>query len=89
MNNRINRVVLEAVKGKEHFRLIYLNTPVGRREAKLAVREWLLNCEIDFDRQDAERFWKAIDGGQFCGTCDPRVEGGAERETRRGKWTSK
>lgn len=41
-----NALALEAVKGKDHFLLVYPNTPTGRLEAKEAVRTWLLDCEL-------------------------------------------
>ncbi len=56
-----NSSVVEAMKGNEHFMLLYPNTLAGRLAAKRAVRGWLLDCELDFNRQDAEQFWTAID----------------------------
>ena len=45
-----NALALEAVKGKDHFLLVYPNTPTGRFEAKQAVRTWLLDCEAGLQR---------------------------------------
>jgi len=56
-----NRQVLEFVKNNEHFRLVYARTPAGRTAARAAVRKWLIDCELDFNRLDAESLWKAID----------------------------
>ena len=42
-----DRQVLEIAKNDDHFLLVYPNTPAGRTAAKGAVREWLLNCELD------------------------------------------
>ena len=82
-NHALNALALELVKGKDHFLLVYPNTPTGRSEAKQAVRTWLLDCEFDFDRQDAEQFWKAIDARRFGGRIDCRAEGGAPWDTSR------
>ena len=68
----ITRVV-EAVKGSDNFLLIYPNTPTGRLAAKRAVRVWLLDCELDVNRQDAEQFWRAIDAHRFDARFDLRV----------------
>ena len=59
------RLVVEFVKRSNHFVLIYPNTPTGRMAAKGAVRDWLLDYELDFDRNDAEMFRKAIDMNRF------------------------
>jgi hypothetical protein len=77
-----NALALEAVKGKDHFLLVYPNTPTGRLEAKEAVRTWLLDCELDFNHQDAERFWKAIDARRFSGAFYCRAAGGLPWDTR-------
>lgn len=60
-----NAIVVEAVKGNDHFLLLYRNTPVGRLTAKQAVQAWLRDCELDFNRQDAEKLWRAIDARRF------------------------
>ena len=60
-----DRQVLEFVKNGDHFLLVYLNTPAGRTAAKGAVREWLLNCELDFDHDDAQMLYEAIDVDRF------------------------
>jgi hypothetical protein len=75
--------ILEAVKGNDHFLLIYPSTPAGRLAAKQAVRTWLLDLELDFNRQDAERLWGAIDARRFSGRFDRRAEGGVQWDTRR------
>lgn len=72
-----NALTLEVVKGKDHFVLVYPNTASGRIEAKLAVRSWLLNRQLNFSCQDAERAWDAIDeywfgGGSFHPAEDQR-----------------
>ena len=76
-----NTLVLEAVKDNEHFLLVYPNTPAGRLEAKRAVQTWLLNCELDFNRQDAEQFWRAIDTRRLSARFDR--QGGVQRDMRR------
>jgi hypothetical protein len=60
-----DRQVVQLVKQNDHFVVVYPNTPTGRIEAREAVRDWLLDCELDFDRQDAEVLWKAIDVSRF------------------------
>lgn len=60
-----NSTLLEAIKDREEYLLIYPNTPNGRLEAKKAVQVWLIDCEVDFNRQDAEQLWRAIDRGRF------------------------
>jgi hypothetical protein len=82
-NHALNALALEAVKGKDHFLLVYPNTPTGRFEAKQAVRTWLLDCELDFNRQDTEQFWKAIDARRFGGRLYCRAEGGTPWDTSR------
>ena len=78
-----NALALEAVKGKDHFLLVYPNTPTGRFEAKQAVRTWLLDCELDFNGQDARQFWKAIDARRFSETFYRRAEGGSPWDMQR------
>ena len=78
-----NALALEAAKGKDHFLLVYTNTPTGRLEAKEAVRTWLLDCELDFNHQDAEQFWKAIDARRFSGGFCCRAEEGTPWRARR------
>ncbi|MGO8751176.1 MAG: hypothetical protein ACLQNE_34960 [Thermoguttaceae bacterium] len=73
-----NALEVEAVKGNDHFLLVYPNSPAGRLAAKEAVRVWLLDCELDFNRQDAERLWRAIDARRFGGRFDRRDRGGAQ-----------
>ncbi len=70
-----NTLVVEAVKGNDHFLLVYPNTPAGLLAAKQAVRVWLLDCELDFNRRDAEQLWRAIDACRFSGRLDRRAEG--------------
>jgi len=84
-NHTLNALALEAVNGKDHFLLVYPNTPTGRLEAKRAVRTWLLDCELDFNHEDAERFWKAIDARRLGGWLDCRAERGSpwDRSRRR------
>jgi hypothetical protein len=65
-------LVVEAAKGNDNFLLVYPDTPAGRLAAKQAVRVWLLDCELDFNRQDAERLWRAIDARRFGGRFDRR-----------------
>ena len=80
-----NALEVEAVKGNDHFLLVYPNSPAGRLAAKEAVRVWLLDCELDFNRQDAERLWRAIDARRFGGRFDRRDRGGGVMErTRKG-----
>ena len=67
VNLTLNAFVVEAVKGNDHFLLVYHNTPAGRLAAKQAVRAWLLNRELDLSRQDAEKFCRAIDASRFGG----------------------
>ncbi len=69
-----NSLVVEAVKGNDHFLLVYPNTPAGRLAAKQAVRVWLLDLELDFNRQDAEQLWKAIVLRRFGGRFDRQIE---------------
>ena len=75
-----NALAVEAVKGNDHFLLVYPNTPAGRLAAKQAVRVWLLDCELDFDRRDAEQFWRAIDVRRFGGRLGRCGERGREAE---------
>ena len=84
-NHVRNAFALEAVKGKDHFLLVYPNTPTGRVEAKEAVRRWLLDCELDFNHQDAEQFWKAIDSRRLNGGFYCRFERGSPWDRRRGR----
>ena len=49
-----DRQVLELVKNKEHFLVVYPNTPAGRLATKGAVRDWLVGRELDFDSHDAD-----------------------------------
>ena len=75
MLNFVNdRQVLEFVKNKEHFVLVYPNTPAGRTAAKGALRDWLVDCELDFDGRDAEMFKKAIDVSRMHTTLDRSSE---------------
>lgn len=60
-----DRQVLEFVKNEEHFVLVYPRTPTGRIAAKAAVRNWLIDCDLEFNRLDAEALWKAIDASCF------------------------
>jgi len=60
-----NRQVLELVKNDDHFVLVYPNTQVGRAAAKGAMWKWLMDCELDFNRSDAELFKKAIDANRL------------------------
>ncbi len=79
-----DRQVLELAKNDDHFLLVYPNTPAGRTAAKGAVREWLLNCELDFNRDDAQMLCKAIDVGRFRPPFNRCSEGGVQwgrRET--------
>ncbi len=78
-----NALALEAVNGNDHFLLVYFNTLADRVAAKEAVRTWLLDCELDFNRWGAEQFWKAIDAHRFSGRFDFRVDGGVQRNQRR------
>jgi len=78
-----DRQVLEFAKNDDHFLLVYPNTPAGHTAAKGAVREWLLNCELDFDRDDAQMLYKAIDVRRFRLPFNRRSEGGV-RWGRRG-----
>jgi hypothetical protein len=71
-----DRQVLEFVKNDDHFLLVYPNTAAGRTAAKDAVREWLLNCELDFDRDDAQMMCKAIDVNRFRLPYSRCAEGG-------------
>ncbi len=65
-----DRQIREVVKNNDHFVLVYPNTPAGRTAAKGAVRDWLMNCELDFNRRDAEMLWKAIDASRVQATFD-------------------
>jgi len=69
-------LVVDAVKGDNHFVIRYHNTPAGCRLAKQAVRAWLLDLELDFNRRDAERVWRAIDAWWFSGRFAHRDEKG-------------
>jgi hypothetical protein len=83
--NRIrNAFVVEAVKGDEHFLLVYPETPAGRLAAKQAVRVWLLDCELDFNRRDAEQVWRAIDASRFDVRFDLRDGEGVQWNAREG-----
>jgi hypothetical protein len=84
INPTQNALVIEAVKGQHHFRLVYPNTPAGRLAAKQAVRDWLLDCELDFNREDAEQLWREVGARRFGGRFDRRGEGSIQW-TRRGK----
>lgn len=77
-----NALAVEAVKGNDHFLLIYPKTPAGRMAAKQAVRIWLLDCELDFNRQDAEQLWTEIDARRVGGRFDRRDEGGVQWSAR-------
>jgi hypothetical protein len=66
-----DRQVVEFVKNNDRFVLVYPNTPVGRVAAKEAVRDWLLNCDLDFNRHDAEMLWRAVDAIRFHATYGP------------------
>jgi hypothetical protein len=77
-----NAVVVGAVQGNDHFLLVYPNTPAGYLAAKQAVRVWLLDCELDFNRQDAEQFWRAIDARRFRGRLGRRDERGVQSSAR-------
>jgi hypothetical protein len=84
VNPTRNALVVETVKGDDHFVLVYPNTTAGRSAAHEAVRTWLLDCELDFNRQDAESFWRAIDARRFHAGFERRVEGGMQwNRTRR------
>ncbi len=74
-----NALVVEAAKRTDHFLLVYPNTPAGRLAAKQAVRVWLQDCELDFNRQDAEQLWTAIDARRFGGRLDCGAEGAVQR----------
>ena len=78
-----NALVVETRKGNDHFLLVYPDTPAGRLAAKQAVRVWLLDCELDFNRRDAEHVWRAIDARRLGGRLDRREEGGVPRSARR------
>jgi hypothetical protein len=78
-----NALVVEALQGADHFLLVYANTLAGRLAAKQAVRAWLLDCELDFTRQDAEQLWRAIDARRFGGGIDRHAEGGGQFNWRR------
>ncbi len=71
-------IVLQATKGKDRFVLIFPDGPAGRVAAKQAVRSWLLNCELDFDRDDAEQFWRAIDARRLSETFGIRAQGSGQ-----------
>jgi hypothetical protein len=73
-----DRQVLELAKNDDHFLLVYPNTFAGRTAAKGAVREWLLNCELDFNRDDAQMLRKAIDVGRFRPPLNRCSEGGVQ-----------
>ena len=70
--------VLEFAKNDDHFLLVYPNTPAGRTAAKGAVREWLLNCELDFNRDNAQMLCKAIDVSRFRPPFNRCSEGGVQ-----------
>jgi hypothetical protein len=78
VNCNCNTLAIDAVKGSEHFVLVYPNTPTGRLAAKQAVRTWLLDLELDFNRQDAQQLWRAIDTSRF----NERLSRGAQRGVR-------
>ena len=69
-----NALAVEAAKGGDHFVLIYPDTPAGRLAAKQGVRTWLLDCELDFNRQDAEQLWGAIDAHRIGGRLNRRLD---------------
>ena len=71
-----NALVVEVVKGKDHFLLVCPDTTAGRLAAKQAVRTWLLDCELDFNRQDAEQFWGALNARRFNSRLDCPAERG-------------
>ena len=75
-----DRRVLELVKNREHFLVVYPESPAGRLAAKGAVRDWLTGRELDFDRHDADLFWKAIDGGRFQAVFDRYSRNGRATE---------
>ncbi|MGA2258053.1 MAG: hypothetical protein ABSG53_25595 [Thermoguttaceae bacterium] len=77
-----NALVVEAVKGTDHFLVVYPNTPAGRLAAKQAVRVWLLDLELDFNRPDAEQLWRAIDLRRFVERFGHRDEGGVQWSMR-------
>ena len=78
-----NRLVAETVKGSEHFLVFYPDTRAGRLAAKQAVLDWLLDLELDFNRQDADQLWGAIDASRFSGRFERRCSSGMSRNTRR------
>ena len=78
-NFTFNRQVLELAKNDDHFMLVYPNTRTGRTAARRAVRDWLVDGELDFDRCDAGIFWKAIDVSRLYATSDRFSE-------RDGRW---
>ena len=71
-----NSLAVEAVKGNDHYLVFYPDTPAGRLAAKQAVRAWLLDLELDFNRQDAEQLWRTIDSRRFSRRFDCRAERG-------------
>ncbi len=73
-----NRRILELAKNDDHFVLVYPNTPAGRMAARRAVRNWLIDCELAFDRNDAAMLWQAIGASCFharFGRCSKRGMG--------------
>ncbi len=70
-NSTHDRQALELTKDGEHFVLVYPNTVAGRIQAREAVRDWLINHELNFDGNDARRFMRAIETNRFRLTIDP------------------
>ncbi len=83
LNRTLNPLLVETVKGDDHFLIRGRNTPAGRLAAKRAVRVWLLDCELDFNRRDAEQLWGAIDACRFSGRPDAVAQGGVQWNARR------
>jgi hypothetical protein len=81
-NRTHNALVVGTAKGNDHFLLVYPNTPAGRTAATQAVRVWLLDCELDFNRQDAEQLWRAIEARRFGGGLDHRDDRGVQGSAR-------
>ena len=73
-----DRQILEFAKNDDHFMLVYPNNPAGRTAAKSAVREWLPNCELDFNRDDAQMLCKTIDVGRSCLPFNRCAKGGVQ-----------
>ena len=83
LNFTHDKQVLELVKNNEHFVLVYPKTSAGRMTAIEALRDWLFNCELDFDHHDVELFRKAIDASRFQATLDRFSERGTRWGRRR------